>query len=155
MQDFRFSERSFWDRAPSSPLKANRRSRAAHRLHLQSRRIRQSRCHRESRLQADLVSCSAYSSTLNIEVICSSETSVYIQRTIRSYITDDVKLSNNQLMLCCFRFVNPLSSPFGATDSLKRWQKSLGRQTKQQYTKIFHLKVTSFILCTELLYNRP
>jgi hypothetical protein len=36
-----------------------------------------------------LVSCLAYSSTLKIEATCSSETSVYFQRTTRRYITED------------------------------------------------------------------
>jgi hypothetical protein len=35
-----------------------------------------------------LVSCMAYSSTLKIEVICSSETSVDFQRTTRRYIPE-------------------------------------------------------------------
>jgi hypothetical protein len=36
-----------------------------------------------------LVSCSAYSSTLKMEVICSSETSVDFQQTTRHYIPED------------------------------------------------------------------
>jgi hypothetical protein len=36
-----------------------------------------------------LVSCSAYSSTLKMEAICSSETSVYFQRTTRRYMPED------------------------------------------------------------------
>jgi hypothetical protein len=36
-----------------------------------------------------LVSYSDYSSTLKMEAMCSSETSVYLQRTTRSYIPDD------------------------------------------------------------------
>jgi hypothetical protein len=44
-----------------------------------------------------LVSCSAYSSTLNIEAICSSETSADFQRTARHYIPEDSTLHNH----CC------------------------------------------------------
>jgi hypothetical protein len=36
-----------------------------------------------------LVSCSAYSSTLKMEVLCSSETLDDFQRTTRSYIPED------------------------------------------------------------------
>jgi hypothetical protein len=36
-----------------------------------------------------LVSCSAYSSTLKMETICSSETPVDFQRTTRRYIPED------------------------------------------------------------------
>jgi hypothetical protein len=39
-----------------------------------------------------LVSCSAYASTLNMEAICSSETSVDFQRTTRRYIPEDSTL---------------------------------------------------------------
>jgi hypothetical protein len=38
------------------------------------------------------VSCSVYSSTLKMEAICSSETSVYFQRTTRLYIPEDSTL---------------------------------------------------------------
>jgi hypothetical protein len=41
-----------------------------------------------------LVSCSAYS-TLKVEMICSSETSVHFQRTIRYYISEDRTLHNH------------------------------------------------------------
>jgi hypothetical protein len=37
-------------------------------------------------------SCMAYSSTLNMEAICSSETSVDVQRTTRCYIREDNNL---------------------------------------------------------------
>jgi hypothetical protein len=39
-----------------------------------------------------LVSCSAYSSTLKMEAICSSETSVVFQRSTRLYIPEDSTL---------------------------------------------------------------
>jgi hypothetical protein len=41
-----------------------------------------------------LVSCPAYFSTLKMEVICSSETSVDFQRTTRRYIPEDSTLHN-------------------------------------------------------------
>jgi hypothetical protein len=45
-----------------------------------------------------LVSCSAYSLALNMDVACSSETSVHFQRTIQRYIPEDRIL----LKKCCF-----------------------------------------------------
>jgi hypothetical protein len=39
-----------------------------------------------------LVSCTAYSSTLKIEAICSSETSVHVQRATRRYIPGESTL---------------------------------------------------------------
>jgi hypothetical protein len=84
------------DRMPCSLLKVNGRFGGIYRLHLQNQRISRARNQREGRWQADpssepdsachlfsLVSCSNYSSTLEMEVICSSETSVDFQRTIR------------------------------------------------------------------------
>jgi hypothetical protein len=46
-----------------------------------------------------LVSCSAYSSTLKMEAICSSETSVDIQQITQRYIPEDSTLHN---YTCCF-----------------------------------------------------
>jgi hypothetical protein len=43
-----------------------------------------------------LVSCSAYSSTLKMETICSSETSVDFQRVTRRYIPEDKTLHNHR-----------------------------------------------------------
>jgi hypothetical protein len=43
-----------------------------------------------------LVSCSAYSSALKMEAICSSETSVETQRTTRRYIPEDGTLHNHR-----------------------------------------------------------
>jgi hypothetical protein len=43
-----------------------------------------------------LVSCWAYSSTLNMEAICSSETSVDVQWTTRRYIPEDGTLHNHR-----------------------------------------------------------
>jgi hypothetical protein len=41
-----------------------------------------------------LGSCSAYSSTLKMEAICSSETSVHFQRTIQRYIPENSTLQS-------------------------------------------------------------
>jgi hypothetical protein len=54
----------FWDITPCSPLNVHSKHSSAF----------------------TLVSCSAYSSTLNMEAICYSETSVDFQRTTRRYI---------------------------------------------------------------------
>jgi hypothetical protein len=43
-----------------------------------------------------LVSCLAYSSTLNMRATCSSETSVDLQRTARRYILEDTTLHNHR-----------------------------------------------------------
>jgi hypothetical protein len=81
----------FWDITPCSPLSVNRFG-GIYRLHLPCRRIRRARLQSESSWKAELcftlVSCSAYSSTLKIEAICSSET-VDTQRTTRCYIPED------------------------------------------------------------------
>jgi hypothetical protein len=42
------------------------------------------------------VSCSSYSSTLKMEVICSSKTSVNFQRTTWRYIAEDSTLPNHR-----------------------------------------------------------
>jgi hypothetical protein len=43
-----------------------------------------------------LVSCEAYSLTLKIEATCSSETSVYFQRTTWCYVLEDRTLHNHR-----------------------------------------------------------
>jgi hypothetical protein len=95
----------FWDITPYSSFKVNRRFGGPYRLHLQGRRISRARYQSESRWQASLclppaftlVSCSAYSPTLKMEAICSSEMSVNFQRTTRRYIPEDSTLHNH----CC------------------------------------------------------
>jgi hypothetical protein len=73
---------------PCSPLIVNRRFRGTYRLHLQGR-ISRTRYQRESSWQAfTLVFCSAYS-TLKMETICSSETSIDFQRITRCCISED------------------------------------------------------------------
>jgi hypothetical protein len=79
----------FWDITRCSLLNANRRFRGTYCLHLQCRRISHARNHRESRWQAELSLSPAYSSTLKMEAICSSEKSVDIQGTAWRYIPED------------------------------------------------------------------
>jgi hypothetical protein len=71
----------FWDITPCKPLKVNRRFGGA-----------------ELRLSPDftLVSCSAYSSILKMEAICSSETSIAFQRTTRRHIPEDDSLHDHR-----------------------------------------------------------
>jgi hypothetical protein len=64
-------------------MNVNRHFGGTYRLHLHGRKISRTRNQRERRWQAELFSCSAYSSTLKMEVKCSSETSVDFQRTTR------------------------------------------------------------------------
>jgi hypothetical protein len=74
----------------SSPLKVNRSFGGTYRLHLHGRRIRYQN---GSRWQAEpaftLASCSAYSSTLKMGAICSSELLVDFQWATRHYIPED------------------------------------------------------------------
>jgi hypothetical protein len=64
----------FWDITPCSPLRVNR--------------LFGGTCHLIDTCFA-LVSCLAYSSTLNMEAICSSETSLDFQWTTQLYIPED------------------------------------------------------------------
>jgi hypothetical protein len=79
----------FWDITSRSPLKSTGVS-EEHSLHLEHR-LSRARYQRESMWQVEaatwftLVSCSAWS-ILKTEAICSSETSVDLQRTTRRYI---------------------------------------------------------------------
>jgi hypothetical protein len=85
----------FWDITPCILLKVIRRFGGTYRLYLQGRTISRARNQRESRWQAERASrlrCSAYSSTLKMEAICSSETSIDFQRTARRYIPEDSTL---------------------------------------------------------------
>jgi hypothetical protein len=81
-----------WDITPSSPLKVNGRFDGKYRVYFRGLRIRRTGNQRESRWQAEpaftLVSCSVYSSTLKMEAIYSSETSVDFQRTTLRYIRE-------------------------------------------------------------------
>jgi hypothetical protein len=71
----------FWDITSCSPLNVNRQFRGTYRLHLQP--------------AFTLVSCSAFSFTLKMEVICSSETSIDTQRTTGRYIPEGGTLHNH------------------------------------------------------------
>jgi hypothetical protein len=92
--NFLFKNTIFWDITPCRPLKVYRRFGGTYRLYLQGRRI--SRASSGFPPAFTLVSCSAYSSTLKIEAICSSETSVDFQQTTRRYIPEDSTLHNHR-----------------------------------------------------------
>jgi hypothetical protein len=81
----------FWDITPCSPLKVNRRFGWTYRLHYQSRRISQIRNQREENSKQ----------SLKIEEICSSETSVDLQRTKRRYIPEDRTLNSETYSNVC------------------------------------------------------
>jgi hypothetical protein len=77
----------FWDITPCSPLRVNRRFGGIYRLHTAELCLPPA---------FTLVSCSAYSSTLKMEAICFSETSVDFQRTTWRYIQEDSTLHNQR-----------------------------------------------------------
>jgi hypothetical protein len=87
----------FWDITPCSLLRVSRRFGRTYRLHVQGRKINRARNQRESRWQAELVSCLAYFLTLKMEAICSSETSVGSQWTTRRYIPEDGTIHNHRI----------------------------------------------------------
>jgi hypothetical protein len=84
-----------WDVTLCSPLKVNRHFGGTYGLHLQGRVSRGS-YQQELCLPpaSTLVSFSAYSSTLNMEVICSSETQVDSQWTTQHWIQEDRSLQH-------------------------------------------------------------
>jgi hypothetical protein len=105
----------FWDIMLCSLLKVSRHFEGTYCLHLQGRIISRARSQCASRWQAirgtyrlhiqcrkicraclapafTLVSCLAYSSTLKVETICSSGTSVDLQQTTRHCISEDSTL---------------------------------------------------------------
>jgi hypothetical protein len=84
----------FWDMTLYSPLSFNRRFGGTYRLHLQGRRNRFSKpatCHLFARWFAERIS-----STLKMEAISSSETSVETQQTTRRHIPEDDTLQNHR-----------------------------------------------------------
>jgi hypothetical protein len=94
MLHFKFSQRWLRDITPCSLLKVNRHFGGTYRLHLQDQ---------QSLPPAFmLASCSAYSSTLKMEAIYSSETSVDFQRIIRRYIPEDGTLHSLEQFQCNF-----------------------------------------------------
>jgi hypothetical protein len=80
----------FWDITACSPVRFNRRFGGTYRLHLQGWKISLARNRSEDEWQA------SYSSTLKMEAICSSETSLDTQRTTRRYIPEDGTLHNHR-----------------------------------------------------------
>jgi hypothetical protein len=92
----------FWVVTPCSLLRCNRRSGGTYRLHLQGRRKFQQVP--ASKQVASLVQGAChlltgwfllkFSSTLKMEAICSSETSVTSQQTTRRHIPEDDNLQN-------------------------------------------------------------
>jgi hypothetical protein len=78
----------FPDITPCNPLKVSLRFGGSRRFLFQCRRIRPG----VLLTSFFLVSCSAYSSNLNMEAPCSSEKSVNFQRTTWSYISEDRSL---------------------------------------------------------------
>jgi hypothetical protein len=87
----------FWDMTPYSPLSFHRWFEGTYRLHLQGRRNKFSKNQQARRWQVFRLaeySClpvfaELISSTLKMEAICSFETSVETQRTIRRHIPED------------------------------------------------------------------
>jgi hypothetical protein len=74
----------FWDVTPCSPLSCDRRFEGTYRLHLQGRRNNFSLPPAYLLVRAEIIS-----STLKMEAICSSETSVATQQTTRRHIPED------------------------------------------------------------------
>jgi hypothetical protein len=88
---------AFWDIMPCSPLSVNRRIGWTYRLHLQGRKNKFSEKPASKQVAILLVTCllaELISSTLKMEAICSSDTSVDTQRTKRRYIPEDGILKN-------------------------------------------------------------
>jgi hypothetical protein len=85
----------FWHITSCSSLKVNRHFGGTYYLHLQGQRISQEISTNETLFVTCfmLVSCLAYSSTLKMEVICSSETSVDFQRITWRYIPEESRNS--------------------------------------------------------------
>jgi hypothetical protein len=75
---------TFWDVTQCSPLTVNQRLEAQHGQHEAGSK------HVGSRL--------AYSLTLKLEAICSSESSVYFRRTTQRYIPEDRTLRKRRLL---------------------------------------------------------
>jgi hypothetical protein len=85
----------FWDITPCCSLSVNWIFERIYRLHLQGLKISLARNQRESRWKASFHLLTRWFhvqlifSTLKMEAVCSSETSVGTQRTIRRYIPHD------------------------------------------------------------------
>jgi hypothetical protein len=131
----------FWGITPCSPFKVNRRSGGTYRLHIQGEQ--QAKQETSEKVDSEqrhvcvehpgktavtehsiyllcsppaftLVSCSTYSSTLKMEAICSSETSVNFERTTRHYTPEGSTFHNHHyenlkstLLVCsCLHYSN-------------------------------------------------
>jgi hypothetical protein len=88
-------------------------------------------------------------STLRMEAICSTETSVDTQRTTRRYIPEDGTLHNHH----CENLI--LHKLHALTDFIK-WKRTFGTKINQtnyilkmQFTKVYFFPVTQFVLCEE------
>jgi hypothetical protein len=102
-----YEEPIFWDITPCNPLKVNRQFGGTCHLRLQGRRINQLWALLATCLI--LVSCLAYSSTLKMEATCSSEKSIWLQRTTWHYIPQDRSLHNHRcenLKSCNLKFMS-------------------------------------------------
>jgi hypothetical protein len=80
----------FWDITPCSPLKFNRRFGGTYRLHFQGRKIRERRTSVGRWLQSAAGSSLADFSTLKMEAIRFSETSVHTRSTRRHIRENDI-----------------------------------------------------------------
>jgi hypothetical protein len=96
-----------------SPLKVNRRFGGKYLLHLQGRRISRARTSVKAVIATCFYagSCLAYSSTLKMVAICSSETSVDFQRSTRRYIPEDSTLHNHRCENLKSYFISLLNQP--------------------------------------------
>jgi hypothetical protein len=91
----------FWGIMLCSPLKIDRRFGGTYRLFLQGRRISQRGNQNVVNVALlatcfTLLSCLSYSSTLKMEALCSSETSIEFQRTTWRYIREERTLYNHR-----------------------------------------------------------
>jgi hypothetical protein len=130
----------FWDITPCRPLKVNGRFGETCTLHLQGRRISQASNQREacSKLATwyfllatffTLISCLAYSSTLMMQMTCSSETSVNFKRTTRRYIPENRTLHNHRCeylksytVMCLVYFLAKLHIPRSHYVTSSNWK---------------------------------
>jgi hypothetical protein len=90
LQGCHLSTVTVWDITPCSPLNVNRRFGGTYRLHLQDRKNKLSKSFVHAGFLLGLFS------TLKMEAICSSETSVDVQRTTRRYIPEDSTLHDHR-----------------------------------------------------------
>jgi hypothetical protein len=124
----------FWDITPCSPLKVNRRFGGTC-LHLQGLRISQARKQICLLPAFTLVSGSAYTSTLKMEAICTSETSIEFKRNSRRYIPKDGTLQINPV-----HNFTPYSSKFHFTIILvPTFMFSSGSEIKALYIFLIYI----------------